>query len=179
LSLDDQRIFKLVYLEGNTYQEVFEIVHTDTYNQITISDFYHSLDRISKTLTSKNYEKIAFNLRKKRLKLPLDDLEKIPKDSYNFVSEFKDENFPDINLQKKELINKLSESMKVLTEQERFIIKLWFDQGLTANEISKILINEKPPAIYAKIKNILAKLKDQLQSQGISFDDFKVLEGGK
>ena len=179
LSPDDQMIFKLIYLEGNTYREAYEIVHTNTSSQITLSDFNHSLERISKTLTSKKYEKIAFNLRKKKLKIPLDDIEKIPNVASNIVSEYEVENIPDINLYKKELMDKLLESMIVLTTQEKFIIKLWFDQGLTASEISVILMDEKPHSIYVKIKNILNKLKLQLQSQGISWDDIRLLDGEK
>lgn len=169
----DKLIFNYVYLKGNSFSETYEILHTDINSSISIIDFYSSLDRINKALTSFNYEKIAFNLLRKRHKIPFDELQEISRDNIKLVSEFRNHESPDNHFQKKELVNNLKKAIKKLPAQEKLIIKLWFDQGMSAKEIANLIGNTKPHSIYGKIKNILMKLKAQLELQGISYDDFR------
>jgi len=173
LSQIDQRIFKLIYLDGNVYSHAFEVLHTDDHIQLKVSDFYRSISRIDKALTSKKYEKLAANLNRHRLKISVDDVEKFHAQSQKMELPNKVGERPDVEFQRKESLRELLQAINKLPAQDKLIIRLWFEQGLTAKEISAVMKYEKSDFIYLKIKRVLASLKRKLESLDFTFNDFE------
>ncbi len=77
--------------------------------------------------------------------------------------------------QKEHFINILKEEVKKLDDEDSLILKLYFEQGLTAKQISNAIPGYKDKKVYKRIEQTLKKLKKNLQEKGISIDEIRSL----
>lgn len=72
--------------------------------------------------------------------------------------------------------SRLFEESRRLTSEERLILRLRFDEGKTVPEIAEAL-ELRPKALYARISRLLKRLRDALETSGVSWDEIEELVG--
>jgi RNA polymerase sigma factor (sigma-70 family) len=72
--------------------------------------------------------------------------------------------------------SRLVEASARLSEEERAILRMRFDEGKTVPEIAEAL-DRQPKALYAKIGRLLKCFRDALEANGVSWDELEHLVG--
>ena len=75
--------------------------------------------------------------------------------------------------QKEHFVKILKEEVQKLDDEDSLILQLYFEQGLTAKQISNAIPGYKDKKVYKRIEQTLKKLKRNLQEKGVSQEDIK------
>lgn len=75
--------------------------------------------------------------------------------------------------QKEYLVRILKEEVQKLDDEDSLILQLYFEQGLTAKQISNAIPGYKDKKVYKRIEQTLRKLKKSLQEKGVSDEDLR------
>jgi RNA polymerase sigma factor (sigma-70 family) len=79
--------------------------------------------------------------------------------------------FPDAELTSRELGNLLASALSALPAADRFLLKLRFEDGLSASQIARIVALPTPFHVYRRLNAVLASLRDVLRAGGIEGPD--------
>jgi RNA polymerase sigma factor (sigma-70 family) len=74
---------------------------------------------------------------------------------------------PDQQLQAAELHERLAAAVCVLTPEDQLLLRLRFEDGLSANEIAGVLQLASPFHVYRRLTHVLAVLRRELRARGI------------
>jgi RNA polymerase sigma factor (sigma-70 family) len=77
--------------------------------------------------------------------------------------------------QKEHFIKILKEEVQKLDDEDSLILQLYFEQGLTAKQISNAIPGYNDKKVYKRIEQTLKKLRKILQEKGISLDEIRSL----
>lgn len=75
--------------------------------------------------------------------------------------------------QKQYLLKILKEEVQKLDDEDSLILQLYFEQGLTAKQISNAIPGLKDKKVYKRIEQTLKKLKKNLGGKGVSDEDIR------
>lgn len=75
--------------------------------------------------------------------------------------------------QKEHFLKILKEEVQKLDDEDSLILQLYFEQGLTAKQISNAIPGIKDKKVYKRIEQTLKKLRKNLQEKGIRGEDIK------
>lgn len=167
LSKFDQMVFELYYWQNYNESEIIEILKTRYSNQRTAFQIHQSLQRIHLALTQKNKWKIVSALLRRIPTLSLDQLLEEHGEKFETLQENYVISSPDELLDQEYSQNAIQEAFNTLTMEEQQLLRLRFERGLSAREISKILNISKYKIIYQKLAAIIEKIKDYLVRQDI------------
>ncbi len=77
--------------------------------------------------------------------------------------------------QKERFLKILKDEVQKLDDEDSLILQLYFEQGLTAKQISSAIPGIKDKKVYKRIEQTLKKLRKNLQEKGISIDEIRDL----
>lgn len=85
------------------------------------------------------------------------------------VDELEDPNTPDVEarLDREERMAALNEALCALTDRERLLLALRYEDGATAREIREIMGFPSPKHVYRRVDKILGELREALEKRGI------------
>lgn len=85
------------------------------------------------------------------------------------VDELEDPNTPDVEarLAREERVEALDEALDALTDRERLLLALRYEDGATAREIHEIMGLPSPKHVYRRIDKLLGELREALEKRGI------------
>jgi RNA polymerase sigma factor (sigma-70 family) len=75
--------------------------------------------------------------------------------------------------QKEYFVKVLKEEVQKLDDEDSLILQLYFEQALTAKQISNAIPGLKDKKVYKRVEQTLKKLKKNLEEKGISQEDIK------
>ena len=75
--------------------------------------------------------------------------------------------------QKENFLKVLKEEVQKMDDEDSLILQLYFEQGLSARQISSAIPGIKEKSVYKKIEKILRNLRKHLQENGITQEDVK------
>jgi RNA polymerase sigma factor (sigma-70 family) len=75
--------------------------------------------------------------------------------------------------QKEYFVKVLKEEVQKLDDEDSLILQLYFEQALTAKQISNAIPGLKDKKVYKRVERTLKKLKKSLEEKGISDEDIR------
>lgn len=75
-----------------------------------------------------------------------------------------------------EVKTRLADAAGELSPEDRLILKMRFDEGMSVPEIANV-VNLKPKAIYARIGRLLKRIRCKLEQAGVGWDTLETLIG--
>lgn len=177
LSQPDQTIFNLYYWQGYQQSEIAEILSNQSKNQITEAEVYQGLLRINATLTKKNKWKMIVGLLRRMPPLSIDSFIEEGGEIYDFQKSIEVEAGPEKDYDKAELSELIKKALKHLSEEELNILRLKFENNLSAREIALVLKIEKYKNVYLKLEAIIDKIKNYLEDNGYDLGEFDAMDG--
>ena len=166
----EQRAFKLLYWEGYSAHEAFEVLHSAN-PSLRFTDFIQKLARVDERLSAINRTKIRNDFTRSRGPLSLDDEREGP------PLEAKAEvhvSTPEDDVLIAERRRALWDLIQGLPDQERLLVRLRFFEGLTAKQIAAATGIGQPAEIYRRIERACIDLRRQAKARGV---DLLLIEG--
>jgi DNA-directed RNA polymerase specialized sigma subunit len=139
LSAFDQTVFELYYWKNYNESEINEMLKTRHSNQISPLQIDQSLQRINQVLTQKNKWKIVSALLRRIPTLSLEQLLEERGEKFEVHQEDQLASSPHELLEQTYSQNVIQEAFDNLTLEEQQLLRLRFERGLSACEISQIL----------------------------------------
>ena len=75
-----------------------------------------------------------------------------------------------------DLESQLKDATEDLSSEDRLLLKMRFDQGLSVPEIAMV-VNLKPKTIYARITRLLKRIRCRLEQSGVRWETLESLVG--
>jgi RNA polymerase sigma factor for flagellar operon FliA len=170
LSAVEQRAFKLVYWEGYSAQEAFEILRGQV-KGLRYSNFIQKLAGVEGRLSSINRAKIRRDIERARGPLSLDNNEDGPPLEARAAVRARTPEDETALAERRKALWGLIEG---LPDEERLLIRLRFFEGLTAKQIAAAIGVAEPMQIYRRIERVCLELRRRAKEGGV---DLVLLEG--
>ena len=159
----EQRAFKLLYWEGYSAQEAFEVLRGQD-QALRFGDFIQKLVRVEERLTPINRAKIRRDFDRARRPLSLDDeKEGPPIEARAEVRVPTPEDDTALAERRRALWNLIAE----LPVDDRLLIRLRFFEGLTAKQIAAATGMTEPAEIYRRIERVCLELRRLAKTRGV------------
>ncbi|MGD8393860.1 MAG: sigma-70 family RNA polymerase sigma factor [Candidatus Eiseniibacteriota bacterium] len=164
LSEREQRTFKLVYWDGHSPREAFEVFRTND-PKVTYEEFLEFLSEVDGRLTGINRAKIHRDYLRAvgPLSLDLDPDAGPPVEAQARVESVRPDREAELAEQRRALWALLSE----LPPEEQLLIRLRFYEGMTAKQIAAAIGSSKPMEIYRRIERTCQALARQARQRGL------------
>jgi RNA polymerase sigma factor (sigma-70 family) len=160
----EQRTFKLVYWDGYSPREAFEVLRT-SYKKISYESFLKGLSEIDTRLTGINRAKIHRDFLRAIGPMSLDlDMEAGPPIEAQAEVE---STLPDEQVEVGEERQAFWELLRELPPEDRLLIRLRFYEGMTAKQIAAAIKGRDPMEIYRRIERICNNLAKKAKAAGI------------
>jgi RNA polymerase sigma factor (sigma-70 family) len=152
----EQRAFKLLYWEGYSAQEAFEVLRGEN-SSLRFGEFVQKLARVEERLSPINRAKIRRDFDRARRPLSLDDdKEGPPLEARAEVRTPTPEDETAVAERGQALWNLIAE----LPAEDRLLVRLRFFEGLTAKQIAAATGMLEPPEIYRRTRGVELVLRE-------------------
>lgn len=158
-----QRAFKLVYWEGYSAQETYQILRGE-FAELRFDQFIQRLADVEARMTSINRAKIRRDLERARGPLSLDSDEEGP--PIEARAEVRVPT-PEDDAALSERRAALWRLIQDLPAQDRLLVRLRFFEGLTAKQIAAAVGSPEPMEIYRRIEKVCVNLRRRAKALGI------------
>ncbi len=159
----EQRAFKLLYWEGYSAQEAFEVLRVEN-PALRFADFIRRLSTVDERLSSINRAKIRSDFARARGPLSLDDEREGPPLEARAEVHV---TTPEEDLLVAERRQALWDLIQELPDQDRLMVKLRFFEGLTAKQIAAATGITEPAEIYRRIERACLELRRRARARGV------------
>lgn len=167
LTEQEQQIFDLYYWKGYQESEIIEILKAKTAKTISPFTIHQSLNRINQVLTEKNKWKIVSTFLRNQPALSIEKLSEDQGDRFEIEHSAHLKDDPGYLFDSQTTLTHIKEAYATLTEEEQTLLKLRFENGLSARKIGELLKISKYKLIYLKIETVTEKLRQYLKMKGI------------
>jgi len=164
----DQNIFKHIYWQGHSYEEIFNILNNNHDYKISFEEMVSKIDKIEETLKQKTQWNISRNWSTILPPKPIESVE-IGKEKV-----IENNPSPEEQFIKNNPYNILKKSMNNLSPQEQLIIQLHFYKDMSLNKIARILKMKNLWRVRRKLQKILKSLEKNLRKRGIDPSDINI-----
>lgn len=171
LSLTEQRIFDLIYIQGYSVSETFEWLRTDTISKTNVQSFALNLNNIDTALTEHNRYKLASNLLRKKERWLLEEIKNRRIQSTEADGKYISLETPERQYRQSEFEAKFAQIYNKLSPSDRRLLKMWFDFSLSAKKIAELTGQEGPAIVYTRIKTVASRIRSELELAGFSYRD--------
>jgi RNA polymerase sigma factor (sigma-70 family) len=159
----EQRAFKLLYWEGYSAHEAFEVLRGQEHD-LRFSDFIRKLARVEERLSPINRAKIRRDFDRARGPLSLDEeKDGPPLEARIEVHMPTPEDDTAVAERRQALWNLIAE----LPDGDRLLVRLRFFEGLTAKQIAAATGMAEPPEIYRRIERVCLELRRRAKARGV------------
>ncbi|GEM_PF-1485362 len=162
LSKFDQAVFELYYWQNYNENEINELLKTRFAVQITPLQIHQSLQQINQVITQKNKWKIVSSLLRRIPTISLEQLYEEQGEKFEIQPESPALADPEEHLEQTHSQNLFYQAFQQLTTEEKQLLRLRFERGLSGREIGAVLNIDKHKIIYQKLTRIIKKLKNFL-----------------
>ncbi len=171
LSAVEQRIFNLIYLQGYSVSETFELLRTDNISQMNVQAFALNLNNIDAALTETNRYKLANKLLKKKESWLLDEIKNRTLQSTGADEKNISPETPERQFRQSELEKTVAQIFNRLSPSDRLLLKLWFDFSLSAKKIAELMGQKDAATVYSRIKAVASHFRSELELAGFCYRD--------
>lgn len=158
LDQKEQWIFRYHYLERMRHEDIAEIVSSKHGLSCTALDVVRVIGKINDFLSIKQRWLLLCALNANRPPISIDELGEI---GYHLAAP-DDAAALDDALRERDRIQKLTAALKTLSSDDRLMVMLRFEQGLSAIEIAGIMRLESHKYVYTRLRTIMARLRKQM-----------------
>lgn len=158
----EQRAFKLLYWEGYSANEAFEVVRGDIPG-LRFTDFIQRLARVDEHLSNINRAKIRRDFERARPPLSLDDEGNGPPLEARAAVHV---STPEEDALVAERRRALWDLIQEMPAEERVLVRLRFFEGLTAKQIALVTGMAEPAEIYRRIERVCLELRRRAKARG-------------
>jgi len=159
----EQRAFKLVYWEGYSAQESFQILRGE-FTTLRFDHFIQRLAEVEARMTSINRAKIRRDIERARGPLSLDSEEDGP--PIEARAEVRVPT-PEDDAALSERRTALWRLIQDLPATDRLLVRLRFFEGLTAKQIAAAIGSNEPMEIYRRIERVCLDLRRRARALGV------------
>ncbi|MHA1989221.1 MAG: sigma-70 family RNA polymerase sigma factor [Promethearchaeota archaeon] len=171
LSPLDQIIFRYIYWDRYSYEATFEIIKTNHNPDITLDEIEQRLSSINHILGKNTGWSFKNTWQSIRPLILLDSLDQIAVDQLN-TDLLGQENISD---EQQLIINDSADTItkfcKDLPIQDQLLIRLYFYNGLSLKQISRILKIKNKYRVHRKLQKIIKHLRKIIDESGITPGD--------
>jgi RNA polymerase sigma factor (sigma-70 family) len=158
----EQRAFKLVYWEGYSAQEAYEVLRGQV-GHLRFGDFIQKLVRVEERMSAINRAKIRRDFERARGPLSLDAEEDGPPLEARVEVRVPT---PEDDAARAERRRALWDLVTGLAPEERLLVRLRFFEGLTAKQIAAKIGVKDPMEIYRRVERVCLELRRRARSSG-------------
>lgn len=159
----EQRAFKLVYWEGYSAHESFQILRGE-FTTLRFDHFIQRLAEVEARMTSINRAKIRRDIERARGPLSLDSEEEGPPIEARAEVHVPT---PEDDAALSERRAALWRLIQDLPAQDRLLVRLRFFEGLTAKQIAAAIGSTEPMEIYRRIERVCLDLRRRAKALGV------------
>ena len=158
----EQRAFKLVYWEGYSAHEAYEVMRSQA-DRLRYDDFIQKLARVEERMSAINRAKIRRDLERARGPLSLDAEEDGPPLEARVEARVPT---PEDDAALGERRRALWDLVTGLAPEERLLVRLRFFEGLSAKQIAAKIGVKEPMQIYRRIERVCLELRRRAKASG-------------
>ncbi len=167
----DQEIFRLLYHQGYSRQESYELLRARHEQEISFEDFCNRADQIEQTLHQKTRWKLSREWIRFLPPLSLDPDDTMSTRGVIPGDDSKDDLSPEEQLIQSDSQRALLEAFKTLSSEQRLIVHLHFYRGLTLKEIVRILRMKNIWQVHRRLHKALKQLREEFRKKNIDLSD--------
>ena len=171
LSLIDQEIFRLLYHQGYSRPESFELLRARHEQEISFEDFCSRADQIEQAIHQKTRWKLSREWIRSLPPLSLDPDDTMSTRGVIPDDDSKDDPSPEEQLIQSDSKNALLEAFKTLSPEQRLIVHLHFYRGLTLKQIARVLRMKNIWQVHRRLHKALKQLREEFRKKNIDLSD--------
>ncbi|MCR4438954.1 MAG: sigma-70 family RNA polymerase sigma factor [bacterium] len=172
-----QMVFKYCYQQGYTPGEAFELIRTRHDPRLRFEEVSRALDQIHDALAGAKMWAVARAMLRNAPAYPVEG-ERASEDRPE-IELSAPEAPPDMETQMVQLRRTLQEAIESLPAHEQLLLRLRFEETLSASEIADLLHLRDSRAAYQGIRQAIGHLRKRLHESGWQAEDFSVLLEGE
>lgn len=158
--LDDfeELVFKYYYWKRVPHEDIAEIINTNDATPCTPLDVMRAIGKINELLTVNKRWHLLVALNANRPSLSIEELRDVG--VYPAVTE--PSHNVDEALRNRERIDDLNEALEELESEDRLLILLRYEHGLTAPQIAGIMQYDNHKYVYTRLRTLVSRLRRSL-----------------
>lgn len=166
LGPQEQRVYALHYIEGLSVPEVVRRLEGEG-RSISDAAVMDSLHEIGNHMTKSLRKRLALDLQARNGVSPLESLHEELKRAQELASEHNNPEYTFFLQEQEENLRKLRTYIDRLEPEEREILHLYFDQGLTARETAARMDMSGPRRAYTVLNRVVRRLRSMFESADV------------
>ncbi|ARA92694.1 MAG: hypothetical protein D6685_08145 [Bacteroidetes bacterium] len=154
----ERLVFRYYYQERYTFQEIVYLIRTRHAMACTASDVVEAVGRITSLLSAKKKWHLLAALNANTPALSLEEMKAVGREP--------GEPSPFQETSEDDRASQLQAAVQGLPPEDRLLVLLRFEQGMTADQIARVMDFDNRKQVYTRLRTVLNRLRRQLNETG-------------